>query len=99
MTVDLFELGRCNTTFCLYFLKKLLLAQFKASFGRSNRDAFLENKGKIHEGKICETFFRKLTGWHLATSLEINLFTDNLQGFWVNERLRMATSRVLVYNA
>ena len=41
-------------------------------------------------------FFRKLAGWHLATSLEINLFTDNFQ---VNERLRMTTSRVLVYNA
>ena len=26
-------------------------------------------------------FFRKLAGWHLATSLQINLFTDNFQGF------------------
>ena len=32
--------------------------------------------------RICErVFFGKLAGWHLATSLEINFFTDNFQGF------------------
>ena len=40
-----------NTTFCLYFLKEILLAQFQ-SLGGSNRDAFLENEGKIHEGRF-----------------------------------------------
>ena len=71
-----------NTTFCLYFLKEILLAHFQSFFGRSNRDAFLENEAKIHEGEyVKEFFFRKLAGWHLPTSLRINLITDNFQGF------------------
>ena len=36
----------------------------------------------LHEGGyVIEFFFRQLAGWHLATSLEINLFTDNFHGF------------------
>ena len=42
---------------------------------------------------VWKSFFRKLTGWHLATSLQINFFTDNFQKFQWNELLRMATSR------
>ena len=37
--------------------------------------------------------FLQLAGWHLGTSLRINLFTDNFQGYYVNERPRIATSR------
>ena len=48
---------------------------------RSNRDAFWENEGKIHEKGCVKEFFRKLAGWHLATSLQINFFTDNFEGF------------------
>ena len=70
-----------NTNFCLHFLQEILLSQFQSLFGRSNRDALLENEGKIYEGRYGKGFFRKLAGWHLATSLQINLFTDNFQGF------------------
>ena len=35
-----------------------------------------EKKGKIHEGRCVKEFFRSLAGWHLATSLQINFFTD-----------------------
>ena len=57
--------------FLLTFLKEILL-HFQSLFGRSNRDVFLENEGKI---------YRELADWHLATSLRINLFTDSFQGF------------------
>ena len=49
-----------STIFCLYFLKEILLAQFQNLIGRSNRDAFLENRGKIHEGRDVKLFFVKL---------------------------------------
>ena len=57
--------------FLLIFLKEVLL-HFQSLFGRSNRDVFLENEGKI---------YRELADWHLTTSLRINLFTDSFQGF------------------
>ena len=30
------------------FLKEILLAHFQSLFGKSNRDVFLENEGKIY---------------------------------------------------
>ena len=50
--------GKLQVTlhFCLYFLKEILLAHFQSLFGRSNRDAFLENEGKIHEGGHIKEF-------------------------------------------
>ena len=41
----------------LYFLKEILLAHFQRFFGRSNRDVFLENEGKIHEGGCVKELF------------------------------------------
>ena len=38
-------------------------------------------------------FLCKFAGWNLATLLRINFFTNNFQGFWLNEHLPMATSR------
>ena len=42
----------------LYFLKEIVLAHFQRLFGRSNRDVFLENEGKIHEGGCVKELFR-----------------------------------------
>ena len=42
----------------LHFLKEIVLAQ--RLFGRSNRDAFLENEGKIHEGGCVKNFLVNL---------------------------------------
>ena len=54
---------------------------FAAHFqNRSNRDAFLESEGKIHEGGHVKEFFCKLAGWPLTTSLRVNLFKGNFQG-------------------
>ena len=39
-------------------------------------------------------FFLELASWHLTTSLWINLFTDNFQGFWA----RYNFSRVACYS-
>ena len=49
-----------------------MLAHFQNPFGRSNRDAFSENEGKIHEGGCVKKFFCKLACWHRATSWKIN---------------------------
>ena len=41
-----------------YFpLKEIVLEHFQSLFGRSNRDAFWENEGKIHEGGCVKEFF------------------------------------------
>ena len=63
--------GKLQVTlhFCLYFLKEILLAHFQSLFGRSNRDAFLENEGKNMKEDMWKSFFRKIAGWHLATFL------------------------------
>ena len=43
---------------------------------------------------MCKrVFFCKLAGQHPATSLRINFFTDNFQGFRLNEHRPMAISR------
>ena len=50
-----------NNTFCLYFLKEVLLAHFQRLLGRRNRDAFFQNEGKIHEGGyVVKVFFVSL---------------------------------------
>ena len=43
----------------LYFLKEIVLAHFQRPFGKSNRDVFLENKGKLYaeastRGALCK---------------------------------------------
>ena len=63
-------------------MKEILLEHFKSLLGRSNRDTFSENEGKNYmKEDTWKSFFSKLAGWHLATSVQINLFTDNFQGF------------------
>ena len=47
----------------------------------------------VHEKGCVKEWFCKLTAWHLSTSLQINFFADNFEGFLKNECLRMATSR------
>ena len=70
-----------NSTFCLYFLKQIVVPHFQSLFGRNNRDTFWENEGKIYEGRCVIPFLWKFAGWHLAPSLRIQFFTDNFQGF------------------
>ena len=66
-------------------MKEIALAHFQSLLGRSNRDAFWENEGKIHaRGCVKEFFFQKLAGWHHATLLQINFFTDIFHGFKVS---------------
>ena len=54
-------------------------------FGRSYHDVFWENEEefawKYANRGYAKEVFCKLTGWHLATSLQINFFTDSFQGF------------------
>ena len=38
-------------------------------------------KEKYVEENVLKSSFRKLAGWHLETSLQINFFTDSFQGF------------------
>ena len=56
---------------------------FARTFSKLPCDAFLENEGKLYYMKedMLNSFFRKLVGWHLATSSRINFFADNFQGF------------------
>ena len=42
-----------------------------------------------------KSFVLKLAAWHLTISLQINLFTDNFQEFYVNDPLRLAVSRLV----
>ena len=50
-------------------------------------------KAKYMKRNVRKSFFCELVGWHLAASLQINLFAESFQGFYVSERLLMATSR------
>ena len=49
-------------------MKESLLAHFQSLLRRSNRDAFSENEGKIHEGRYIKEFLRKLSGWNFTNS-------------------------------
>ena len=58
----------------LYFLKEIVLTHSDRLFGRSNRDVFLENEGKIHKGGCARDFLVDLlvfsfSRWHLVISL------------------------------
>ena len=46
--------------FLLIYPEKDFARSFKASFGRSNRDAFLKYEGKIHEERYVKLFFVNL---------------------------------------
>ena len=51
--------GKLQVTLLFAYIswKKILFAHFQSPFGRSNRDAFLENEGKIPEGGYVKEFF------------------------------------------
>ena len=52
-----------KTTFYLCLLKQIVIAHFQSLFERSNRDAFWETEGKMHEGEcVKEVFFHKPVG-------------------------------------
>ena len=57
-------------TFSLYFLKESVL------IGSSE-----EVNAKYMKEDVLKSFFRKLADWHLTSSLRINFFTNNIQGF------------------
>ena len=59
--------------------KKEYFHDFAQSFfERGNRDVRDEKmKAKYIEEYVWKSFFRKLAGWYLSTSLWINFFTDN----------------------
>ena len=38
-------------------------------------------KAKYMKEDVWKSFIRKLADWYLATSLQINVFTDSFQGF------------------
>ena len=67
-----------------YFLKEIVLAHFQRLFGRSNRDVFLENEGKVYAeattrgalGKkgVLRNFV-KFTGKHQCQGLFFNKVT------------------------
>ena len=46
-----------NTTSRWYFMKEIVFVHFQSLFGRSNRNAFLVNADKIHEGRCVKEFF------------------------------------------
>ena len=75
-------------TFSLYFLKESVL------IGSSE-----EVNAKYMKEDVLKSFFRKLADWHLTSSLRINFFTNNIQGFWLNEHLPVASNTLsFLYN-
>ena len=77
----------------------MLLSQFALSWWYYMLRAWLiqmcskKLKPKCINDDVWKRFFHKLAILHLATWLRINSFTCNFQGFYVNEHLRMSTSR------
>ena len=68
----------------LYFLKEIVLTHFQRLFGRSNRDVFLENEGKVYaeaatrgalDKKGVLRNFVKFTEKHQCQGLFFNNFT------------------------
>ena len=51
--------GKLQVTLLFAYIswKKWCSHTFKASYGRSNRDTFWKNEGKIHEGGVVKEFF------------------------------------------
>ena len=60
--------------------KKLCLHTFKTSSEEVIVMRSEKMKAKHMKEDVWKTFFRK-RAWHLSTSLRINFFTDNFQGF------------------
>ena len=61
--------------------KKFCSHAFKASSEEVIVMRSLKMKSKYMKEDMWDSFFRKLAGWHLATSVQITLFADNTQGF------------------
>ena len=61
----------------LYFLKEIVLANFQRLFRRSDRDVFLENEGKIHEGGCVKELFSSTCRLASRNFITDYLFTDN----------------------
>ena len=50
----------------------------------------------VREG-VWKSFFRKIAGWHLATSLQINFFTDSFQGLLVSFKILTSSNGYLSF--
>ena len=61
--------------------KKLCSRTFKASSEEVIEMRSQKMKPKYLKEDMWKSFFCKLTGWHLATLLQINFFTYTFQGF------------------
>ena len=95
---------RCNTQQCkgkslqkkLFYMKSSKVEYLGLIFSSYLSMTYIQLPANIRLDEdvlyMWESFFHKLAGWHLATSLQINFSTDNFQEFKVNERLQMATS-------
>ena len=63
------------------FKKKALAHMFSVNFAKFLRTPFLQNtSGRLLlyiKEDVWKSLSRQLAGWHLGTSLWINLFTDN----------------------
>ena len=66
--------------FAYISLMKLCSHTFKVSSEEVILMRSEKMKAKHMKEDVRKSFFRKLAGWHLATSLPINFFTDNFQG-------------------
>ena len=61
--------------------KKLWSHHFKVFSEQIIVMDFEKMKAKYMMEDVWKSFFRKILGWHLATSLQINFFTNSFQGF------------------
>ena len=61
--------------------KKLCSHTFKASSEEVIAVHSEKMKAKYIKKDVWNSFFRKLSAWHLATLLQINFFIDNFQRF------------------
>ena len=69
----------------LYFLKEIVLAHFQRFFGRSNRDVFLENEGKVFAEAVTRGALDKKVFFEISWSSQENTsagvsFSIKLQG-------------------
>ena len=88
--------GKLQVTLIFAYIswKKFCSHTLKASSEEVIVMASWKMKAKHMKEDMWKRFFRKLAGWHLATSLWINLFTDNFPGFWARRKF----SRVARYS-
>ena len=75
--------GKLQATLAFAYIcwKKFCSHAFKASSEEVIVMRSLKMKSKYMKEDVWDSFFRKLAGWHLATSVQITLFADNFQGF------------------